>query len=139
MSRQHSKEVIRTFLVRSGAGERSRKLRLRFHAGSPFTFIKRSAAAAFANACDLAEPEAFPRLKRGPLVARALAHLEVKMLGFWCRHFAYVVEDETQGAAYDVLIGDDYMQRYDVAVRTRAKHRGVVLNRAALELAQVVR
>lgn len=132
-------DVIREFPVRSGAKERSRPLKLYFDTGSPFTFIKRSVAHGFVNFSPLASPVRFDGLGDGRFLARAMAHIEVKMLGYWCRHVAYVVEDDTLGVRYDILIGHDFMQRFDVTVRTRSRRRGVILHREAIELAQSVR
>ena len=132
-------DVIREFPVRSGTRERSRPLKLYFDTGSPFTFVKRSVAHDFVNFSLLGRPVSFGGLGNGRFLARAVVHIEVKMLGYWCRHVAYVVEDETLGSRYDLLIGHDYMQRFDVTVRTRNRRRGVVLHREAIELAQSVR
>lgn len=132
-------DVIRSFRVRSGKGERSKSLRLYFDTGSPFTFIKRAACTGFGNLFELTEPEDFGGLGHGSFCARALVHLEVRLLDFWCRHTAYVVDYDVLQGHYDILVGHDFIQRFDISVRAKAKRRGVLLNRDALVMAQCVR
>jgi hypothetical protein len=130
-------DVIRSFPVRSVEGERSRRLRLYFDSGSPYTFIKRSAAAGFRNLFTLAKPQSFGGLGNGRFTARGLLHIEVRLLGIWCRHAAYVIDEGLLEPDVDALVGHDFMQKFDVNIASRKKD--LILNRASLKRAQVVR
>lgn len=129
-------DLIRPFPVRSGPGEKPRRLRLYFDSGSPYTFISRSAASGFLNLFDLSPPVTFLRHGGGRFAVHALVPVEVKLLGYWCRHAAYVVEDRWMGPIRDLRVGFDFMLNYDVRIDRRRHH--LVLNRDALRQAQNV-
>lgn len=130
-------DVIRFFQVRSAIGERSKRLRLYFDTGSPYTFIKHSAAKGFRQVISLSPPEGFGGLGNGRFKADRMMHLQVRMLGIWCRHAAYVVSDDVLDERYDLLVGHDFMQKFDVGLAS--KKRDVILDRGALKMAQTVR
>lgn len=130
-------DVIRTFPVRTYEGEKPRRLKLYFDTGSPKTFIKKSACRGLKDIFTLSKPMAFGGLGNGRFLAAQVANLEVRMLGIWCRHAAYVVPDEVLEKRYDLLVGHDFMQNFDVAIAP--KKRDLVLDRGALKMAQTVR
>ena len=130
-------DVIRPFPVRSVEGEKLRLLRLYFDSGSPYTFIKRSAAAGYRNLFSLVKPKSFGGLGNGRFTAGGLLHIEVRMLGIWCSHTAYVIDDDHLESDVDMLVGHDFMQKFDVNIASRKKE--VVLNRFSLKRAQIVR
>jgi hypothetical protein len=130
-------DVICAFPVRSGRGEKPRRLRLYFDSGSPYTFIKRSACRGFANVFRLARHEDFGGLGNGRFSARAFIHLEIQLLGIWCRHAAYVVDDAVLTEDEDLLVGHDFTQKFNVDIASR--RRRVILHRSSLRRAQIVR
>ena len=130
-------DVICQFPVRSIGGETPQTLRLYFDSGSPFTFIRKSATSRFKAILPLPRPVGFEGLGDGRFSARALLHMEVRLLDFWCRHTAYVVADDVLAADYDVLVGHDFMQKFNVGLAP--KRQDVVLNPASLRLAQTIR
>ncbi|MBI3099439.1 MAG: hypothetical protein HYY93_14605 [Planctomycetes bacterium] len=132
-------DVIRAFPVRSTKGERSRRLRLYFDTGSPYTFVKRSACAGMRDVFRLSRPADFGGLGNGHFEARDGMFMEVRLLGFWCRHYAYVVEDKELDLIYDVLVGHDFIQKFDISLRSRRGGKGVVLDRETLLMSQRVR
>ena len=130
-------DVIKGFPVRSYQGEKPRRLRLYFDTGSPYTFIKRSACRGLRAVYDLPKPMAFGGLGNGRFLAPQGAFLEVRLLGVWCRHAAYVVPDDVLEQRYDLLVGHDFMQKF--AVNIASRKRDVLLDRGALRMAQTVR
>ncbi len=129
-------DVIKSFPVRSNDREKSIRIRLYFDSGSPFTFITRSAAFRFRDVFPLSRPSGFHGLGQGRFVARDLLNMEVRMAGYWCRHPAYVVDDAVLDDKYDVLVGHDFMQKFNVGLAPR--RRAVVLDRGAIRMAQTV-
>lgn len=130
--------VIKVFMVKSSPKEKPQRLRLNFDTGSPITFVKESAASKFANVFDLAEPESFGGLGFGKFKATRYMLIHVKLLEYWCRHSAFVVDDLVLDSGYDILIGHDFMQVFDITIRTKKRNDGVILNPTALRLAQTV-
>ncbi len=130
-------DILKTYRVRSAKGERPRKLRLYFDSGSPFTFVKRSACRGLANVLGLRIPQRFGGLGNGSFMATHVVNLEVELLGIWCRHLSFVVPDSVLTEDEDGLVGHDFMQQFDIHLAL--KRRDVVLNKAALKRAQVVR
>ncbi len=41
-------------------------------------------------------------------------HVEVKLLEFWGAHYCYVIADSILKEDEDVLVGHDFMQKFDV-------------------------
>ena len=69
--------------------------------------------------------------------SKEIIHLYVKVLRFWCRQVAYVVEDEVLERNYDMLVGHDFMQRYGIKL---LPDRGdIEIDEVRLELAQRIR
>ncbi len=130
-------DVIRAFPVRTFDGEKPRRLRLYFDTGSPYTFIKQSACRGFRAVYALPKPKSFGGLGDGKFFAPQGAFLEVRLLGIWCSHAAYVVPDEVLEERYDLLVGHDFMQKFDVNIASQK--RDVILDRGALKMAQTVR
>lgn len=129
--------MIQPFPVRSYTGERSRKLRLYFDSGSPYTFVRKSIADRFKAVFRLPVPEPFGGLGNGHFRAGHLMNMEVKLLRFWCRHPAYVVGDDVLEPNEDVLVGHDFMQKFDVKINMKGKD--IILNPLSLRRAQKVR
>ena len=114
-------DVIKTFPVRSHRRDKPRKLRLYFDSGSPYTLIKRSACRGFKAILRLPGPIDFGGLGNGRSKAAEMIHLEVRMLGIWTRHSAYVVDDAVLEQDEDLLVGHDFMQKFDFVYDCKAK------------------
>jgi hypothetical protein len=127
-------DIIKRHAVRSAPGERPRALRFYYDTGCPVTFVKRSAVRSMRNVSKLAVPESFGGLGNGSFRATHLVPLEVRLLGTWCRHVAYVVDDEILEPDYEVLAGHDFMQRYNIVPLPR--RRDVRLDPATIRLSQ---
>ena len=128
-------DIIEEFRVRTSKKGKGTLLRLYFDTGSPHTFIAAAAAHRLGRVLDLGQSLSFAGLGNGRFTARSAVHLEVRLLEFWCRHFAYVLLDELDDD-YDMLVGHDLMQNYGIRCDSR-RHR-VILNRGALRRAQKV-
>ena len=130
-------DVIKPFSVRSSSCDRARKLKLYFDSGSPYTFIKSSSTRGFKAVWSLPKPLDFGGMGDGVFEAQRMMHLEVCMLRIWVRHSAYVVADSVLDDDEDLLVGHDFMQKFDVKIDSR--RRDVILNRGALRRSQKVR
>ena len=130
-------DVIKVFPVRSSRHEKPVPLRMYFDSGSPYTFIRMAAARRFRGLSTLPEPMDFAGLGEGRFYASHGLFFEVRLLIHWCRHSAYVVDDEILAEDYDVLVGHDFMQKFNVGLSP--KKRDVVLDPSSLRLAQTVR
>lgn len=127
-------DIILPYATRSARGEKPRTLRYYFDTGSSVTFIKRSATRGMKNVSRLAVPEEFGGMGNGAFRSAHLVPLEVKLLGYWCRHVAYAVEDDVLEPHYDVLAGHDFMQRFNIVPLPRQK--SVRLDPVAIQLSQ---
>lgn len=121
---------IEKFEVRSQMVGEGLPLSLYFDSGSPFTFIKYSVANQLGNIFKLPDAVPFLGLGDGQFFSTHMMHLEVELLEIWCRQFAYVVPDELLKEGEDMLIGHDFMQRYDIKLDT--KERRVILDKTAI-------
>lgn len=130
-------DVIKNLEVRSYPDEKYIKARLYFDSGSPYTFAKKSLTKKFKAKTYLPIPKKFNGLGNGSFKASYIMHLEVKLLGFWCSHYAYVVEDKILEEDEDLLVGHDFMQKFDI--RLSLKKGDLILNKASLKRAQKVR
>lgn len=130
-------DVIKLLPVRSYRGEKEKRLRFYFDSGSPYTFIKETKAKKFKDIIKLSVPQTFTGLGNGNFKATHIMHIEVKLLGFWCRHYCYVVSDLTLEEDEDLLVGHDFMQKFDI--RLNLKKRDIILNKTSLKRAQKVR
>lgn len=131
-------DIIKEFKVSCyPSGKEPVELALYFDNGSPYTFIKRVSALRVGRLVELAEPAPFGGLGGGNFQSKESIHLYVKLLDFWCRHWAYVVEDNILEEDYDILTGHDFMQRYGIKL---LPHQGdIEVNEVILNLAQKVR
>lgn len=129
--------IAKRFPVRSYEGDRVKRLRLYFDTGSPYTFVKRSACRGFAEVFKLAKSRSFGGLGNGKFHVSHIMSLEVRLLNIWCRHYAYVVDDQVLEEGEDLLVGHDFMQKFNV--RLDWEREDVLLNRASLKRAQKVR
>jgi hypothetical protein len=127
-------DIIKKFEVRS---EKTRRLRLYFDTGSLRTFVKESAARQLKGLMKLPRPDIFYGLGNGKFKATYGVRIEIKLLGIWVRHFCYVVPDEVLEPRYDILLGHDFMQAYDI--RLLPKHQDIVVTKEALKMALTVR
>lgn len=132
-------DVIRSFPVRSSKEDKPRLLKFYFDTGSPYTFVKRSACKGFVNLSKLGAAVTFHGMGNGRFLVREMLNMEVRLLGIWCRHIAYVVEDSVLEQGYDILVGHDFIQRFDITIRARGKRKALLLNRGALLMAQRIR
>jgi hypothetical protein len=130
-------DVIKVSPARSYSDERARRLRLYFDSGSLYTFIKESATRGFRDILKLSMPRKFEGRGNGAFHAAKVMNLEVKLLGFWCPHYAHVVDDGVLTQAKDMLIGHDFMQKFSVTIASW--QRDVILDRLALQRAQSIR
>ena len=130
-------DVIKRLEIRSYEGEKEKRKRLYFDSGSSYTFAKKTVGQKFKEILKLEVPKKFSGLGNGSFEADSIMHLEVRLLGFWCSHYAYVVEDEILEEDEDLLVGHDFMQKFDV--KLDLKNKSLILNRASLKRAQKVR
>jgi hypothetical protein len=130
-------DIIKSFPVRSSPKEKSHKLKCYFDSGSPRTFVKYSAVADMSNLAPLSTEAKFYGLGNGGFYATHFIYFEVKLLDIWVMYLCYVVPDDVLGEEYDVLLGHDFMQIYDIQLKPR--QREVVIRREALNLALKVR
>jgi hypothetical protein len=131
-------DIIKRFEVSQyPKGETAVELVLCFDSGSPYTFIKRSSALKVGRLFELVEPRPFGGLGGGDFQSKEIIHLYVKLLQFWCSQVAYVVEDDTLEAIYDILVGHDFMQLYGIKL---LPHEGnIEIDEGRLQLAQRIR
>jgi hypothetical protein len=119
------------------SGKEPAELVLYFDSGSFYTFIKRSSALRVGRLFELMEPEPFGGLGDGSFSSKEIILLHIKLLEFWCRQVAYVVEDNVLEKDYDILVGHDFMQGYGIKL---LPHQGdIEIDEARLNLAQRVR
>lgn len=85
----------------------------------------------------LPEPNVFYGLGNGNFQATHIIRLEVKLLNIWVPHLCYVVSANVLDPGYDVLLGHDFMQIYDIQVKPKQKQ--VVIWKEALKMALKVR
>lgn len=119
------------------SGRQAVEVVLCFDSGSPYTFIKRTSALKVGGLIELVEPEVFGGLGGGDFQSEEGVLLHVKVLDFWCRQWAYVVEDDLLESEYDVLAGHDFMQLY--GIRLLPQEGDIEIDEARLRLAQRVR
>jgi len=119
------------------SGKEAVELVLCFDSGSPYTFIKRASALRVGRLIELVEPAPFGGLGGGIFQSKESIHIYVRLLEFWCRQWAYVVEDNILERGYDILAGHDFMQRYGIKL---LPHQGdIEIDEVRLRLAQRVR
>lgn len=63
--------------------------------------------------------------------------MHIKLLDFWCRQVAYVVEDNILEEDYDILAGHDFMQGY--GIKLLPDKGDIEIDEVRLRLAQRVR
>ncbi len=126
--------IVKLLEVKS---EKEERLNLYFDSGSPFTFVKTDAARRLGGMLKLPRNVIFSGIGNGQFYASHLIHMEVKLLDIWCRHASYVIPNEVLEPGEDILIGHDFMQRYDI--RLNLRERDIILDRDALLRAQKVR
>ncbi len=85
----------------------------------------------------LSVPDVFRSLGDGRFKASSMARIEVQMLGLWVPHLCYVVPDEVLDPDYEILLGHDFMQIYDI--RINPKRRDIIVRKNALMMALKVR
>lgn len=126
-------DIIKSHKVRA---ESEALLNIYFDNGSPFTFIKLDVAERIGKPSRLSRHASFSGLGDGSFSSTHGLHLEVQLLDIWCKQFAYVVTASILPPGEYILLGHDFMQRYDIKLGT--KKREVILNRDALLRAQKV-
>lgn len=108
-----------------------------FDSGSFHTFIKRSSALKVGKLFELVEPAPFGGLGGGEFYSKEIIHLYVKLLEFWCRQLAYVVEDDLLERDYDILAGHGFMQGY--GIKLLPDKGDIEIDEARLSMAQRIR
>lgn len=129
-------DAIKKYFVRSFKGEKSKQFRLYFDTGSPCTFISEDSTAGFSAVFELPEPKFFRGLGHGKFKATHYMHLEVKMSGYWISHSAYVVPFGTLPPDYELLVGHNFMQNFNITIQPHK--RNIILDKGALRRAQLV-
>jgi hypothetical protein len=131
-------DVLKRFKVSYyPSGKGAVELVLYFDTGSFYTFIKRSSALKLGRSMELPEPELFGGLGEGSFYSKEVILLHVKLLEFWCRQLAYVVEDEVLEPGYDVLAGHGFMQGY--GIKLLPEKGDIEIDETRLRLAQRIR
>jgi len=110
---------------------------LYFDSGSSDTLIKRGSALRLGKLVELTEPELFSGLGGGDFYSKEIILLHIKLLEFWCRQLAYVVEDKVLEGDYDILAGHGFMQGY--GIRLLPQQGDMEIDEARLRLAQRIR
>ena len=119
------------------SGEKAIGLMFCFDNGSPFTFIKKSAAKSLGEPLRIPQPKLFHGLGGGSFQTAEIMLLHVKLLEFWCSQLAYVAEDNILEKGYDILAGHDFMQLYGVKLLPRKGD--IEIDEVRLSLAQRIR
>src|SRR5437899_2326162 len=114
-------DVIKKIRVRSTPRETARLLNVYFDTGSPRTFVKESVALPMKDIAELSYPRIFHGLGDGQFSSSYIIQLEFKLLDLWVPHLCYVVPDATLDPRYDILLGHDFMQIYDIRVHPKKK------------------
>ncbi|HCJ66537.1 MAG TPA: hypothetical protein DHV62_04230, partial [Elusimicrobia bacterium] len=130
-------DIIKSFVSRSGVGEKLRSLRFYFDTGSPRTFVKFSVATKIKGIAKLSHPIVFSGLGNGNFRATHMLALQIKLSDLWVPHLCYVVPDEVLDPNYDVLLGHDFMQIYDIQVKPKQKE--ITIRKESLRMALKVR
>lgn len=130
-------DIMKTFKVRTSKKERGTPLRFYFDTGSPRTFIRYSVASPMKGFAELPDPEVFHGLGDGQFIATHMINIDVSLLNLWVPHLCYVVADATLDPQYDVLLGHDFMQIYDIQIKP--KKNAIVIDKEALKMALTVR
>ena len=130
-------DIIKSFRIRSAVTEKPRSLRCYFDTGSPRTFVKESIALDMKGVAKLPAPNVFHGLGNGSFKATHIIRLEIRLLGIWVPHLCYVVSDDVLDPDYEVLLGHDFMQIYDIQVKP--KQRDILVRKEALKMALKVR
>jgi hypothetical protein len=133
----NTRDAIRKYRVRSSPKEKPKLLNLYFDTGSPRTFIKQSIALKMKDVAELTLPKIFHGLGNGEFAATHITSLEIQLLNMWVPHLCYVVPDDVLDPSYDILLGHDFMQIYDIHVKP--KQREVVMTKEGLRMALKVR
>lgn len=119
------------------SGKEAVELVLYFDNGSFDTFIKRGCALKLAKLVELTESELFSDLGGGDFYSKEIILLHIKLLEFWCRQLAYVVEDKVLEVDYDILAGHGFMQGY--GIKLFPEQGEIEVDEARLRLAQRIR
>lgn len=130
-------DVIKNYFVKSKEKEKPNLFSFYFDTGSPRTFVKESKVKNMIGLSKLPSPYKFSGLGNGSFYATHSLHIQVRLLGIWVPHFCYVVSDEVLDDDYDVLLGHDFMQIYDITLKPREKK--VIIKKEALRRALKVR
>lgn len=125
-------DIIKTYKVK---GVNIQSLNLYFDSGSPITFVGMSTAKKLGGLMNLPFPVSFNGLGGGKFFSKYAIYIEIELLGIWCGYLCHVVDDNVIDE--DILIGHDFMQRYDVKLDT--KNRDVIIDKKALLRGQKIR
>jgi hypothetical protein len=121
----------------SPSGKEAVKLTFYFDSGSPYTFIHKSAGERLGNLIPLPEAEVFTGLGNGSFKSSQILLLHVKLLDFWCRQIAYVVNEGILEPTYDILAGHDFMQLY--GLKLYPEKGEIEIDQRRISLSQKVR
>jgi hypothetical protein len=131
-------DILKDLLVSAHpSGKEAVKLTFYFDSGSPHTFIHKSAGERLGNLISLPEPEVFSGLGNGSFRSSQILLMHVKLLDFWCRQIAYVVDQGILEPTYDILVGHDFMQLY--GIRLHPEKGDIEIDQRRVSLSQKVR
>lgn len=99
--------------------------------------IHKSAGPRLGNLISLPEPEIFSGLGGGSFKSSEISLLHIKLLEFWCRQIAYVVDHDILEPAYDILAGHDFMQLF--GIRLHIETGDIEIDPKRVSLSQKVR
>lgn len=130
-------DIIKNYFAKSTEKEKERRLKFLYDNGSPWTFVKRNVALKMRAVSELPEPYPFYGLGDGRFFGTHILQLQIKLKGLWVPHLCYVVSDDVLEPKYDVLVGHDFIQRYDIVLRP--KRREVIISKDSLLMGLRVR
>lgn len=119
------------------SGKEAVKLTFYFDSGSPYTFIHKSSGLRLGNLIPLPEPEVFSGLGGGSFRSSEILLVHVKLLDFWCRQIAYVIDQDILEPTYDILAGHDFMQLY--GIKLHPEKGDIEIDRRRVSLSQKIR
>ncbi|MEW6685063.1 MAG: hypothetical protein AB1393_02505 [Candidatus Edwardsbacteria bacterium] len=131
-------DILKELLVSAHpSGKKAVGLIFYFDSGSPYTFIHKSAGLRLGNLIPLPEPEIFSGLGGGGFKSSEILLIHIKLLDFWCRQIAYVVDQNILEPTYDILAGHDFMQLY--GIRLHPEKEEIEIDQKRVSLSQKVR
>jgi hypothetical protein len=131
-------DILKDLLVSvHPSGVKAVKLTFYFDSGSPHTFIHKSAGLKLGSLIPLPEEEVFSGLGDGSFKSSQILLMHIKLLDFWCRQIAYMVDEGVLEQTYDVLAGHDFMQAY--GIKLHPEKGDIEIDKRRVSLSQKIR